>query len=106
MNEPGRPADSGFRCARCGEPDRERLSTPPFPNELGERVVAEICSPCWEEWKSHQMLLINHYGLRVRDPRAREFLVANLRSFLFGEGDAAAEIDTSQEGKINCKHHP
>ena len=102
MSDPASAAsESGFRCARCGESDRERLGLPPFPDELGARLVDEICSPCWEEWKQRQMLLINHYGLRVRDPRAREFLVSNLRSFLFGEGDGGAEIDTSQEGNVS-----
>ena len=47
------------------------------------------------------MVIINHYGLKVRDPKAREFLVSNLRSFLFGEGDSEAEIDTTQEGKVS-----
>jgi Fe-S cluster biosynthesis and repair protein YggX len=47
------------------------------------------------------MLLINHYGLNVREPRAREFLVTNLRSFLFAEGDEQADIDTSQEGTVD-----
>lgn len=90
-----------FRCTRCGEPDREQLAFPPFPDALGERLVAEICTVCWDEWKSRQMLLINHYGLKVRDPKAREFLVSNLRAFLFGEGDSGAEIDTSKEGEIS-----
>jgi len=90
-----------FVCARCGGADRVRLSTPPFPDELGQRLRAEICLPCWEEWKQRQMLLINHYGLRVRDPAARDFLLTNLRSFLFGEGDETADIDTDQQGKIS-----
>ena len=47
------------------------------------------------------MLLINHYGLNVRKPQAREFLVSNLRSFLFGEGEEQAEIDASQEGNVD-----
>jgi Fe-S cluster biosynthesis and repair protein YggX len=47
------------------------------------------------------MLLINHYGLNVRDPQAREFLVTNLRAFLFAEGDDQADIDTSREGNVN-----
>lgn len=89
-----------FRCARCGRAHRERLAAPPFPDELGRRLVSEICAECWEEWKSRQMLLINHYGLQVRDPKARQFLIANLRAFLFGEGDGAAEIDTSREGEV------
>lgn len=93
------PAD--FECARCGEADRERIAAPPFPDELGERVQTHVCLPCWEDWKRRQMLLINHYGLRVRDPAAREFLVANLRSFLFGEGDQEAGIDTDQQGRVS-----
>lgn len=97
-SDPGQP--NGFRCARCGRPERERLARPPFPNELGQRLIAEICSECWEEWKQRQMLLINHYGLNVREPRAREFLVSNLRAFLFGEGEDQATIDTSREGDV------
>jgi Fe-S cluster biosynthesis and repair protein YggX len=95
-----RATESDFSCTRCGRADRERLAAPPFPDELGGRLVAEICAECWEEWKSRQMLLINHYGLKVRDPEARRFLIANLRAFLFGEGDGGAEIDTSREGEV------
>jgi Fe-S cluster biosynthesis and repair protein YggX len=46
------------------------------------------------------MLLINHYGLRVREAEARAFLISNMRSFLFGEGDEPAEIDGSREGDV------
>jgi Fe-S cluster biosynthesis and repair protein YggX len=90
-----------LQCVRCDRPDRERLQRAPFPNELGNRLVAEICSECWEEWKQRQMLLINHYGLNVREPRARVFLVTNLRSFLFAEGDGQADIDTSKQGTVD-----
>ena len=95
-----RTASDGFECVRCGGPEREPLPRPPFPDALGARLQAEICTDCWEEWKRRQMLLINHYGLSVRDARAREFLVTNLRSFLFGEGENA-EIDTSREGDVS-----
>jgi len=89
-----------FACVRCGKADRKPLPRPPFPDELGTRLVAEICTDCWEDWKRRQMLLINHYGLNVREARAREFLVTNLRSFLFGEGEDA-EIDSSREGRVS-----
>jgi len=94
-------SSSVFQCARCAATDREPLGRPPFPNELGNRLAAEICATCWEDWKRRQMLLINHYGLNVREPRARDFLVTNLRAFLFGEGDGQAEIDPSAEGRIS-----
>lgn len=91
---------SNFTCVRCERDDPEPLAAPPFGDERGKRIQQEICTECWEEWKKQQMLLINHYGLNVRDKKAREFLYKNLDAFLFGAGDAA-KIDTSQEGKVD-----
>ncbi len=87
-------------CTRCARDEAPAVDRRPFPNELGDRIVAEICADCWEEWKQRQMLLINHYGLRLQDEQAREFLYANLRAFLFGEGEGSAEIDPAQEGSV------
>lgn len=101
MAESAEASGDRLHCVRCERPDRVSIARPPFPNELGDRLVSEICAECWDEWKQRQMLLINHYGLNVRTPRAREFLVTNLRSFLFAEGDDQTEIDTSQEGNVN-----
>ena len=92
--------ETGFVCTRCEADGRVPMGAPPFPNELGERIAGSICSVCWEEWKQRQMVIINHYGLNVRDPKAREFLIANLRSWLFSEGSGEAEIDSSQEGSV------
>ena len=89
-----------FVCVRCGRDDQGRIGRIPFPNELGERIVAEICAPCWEEWKERQMLLINHYGLKLHESAAREFLYTNLRIYLFGEEGTAASIDASEEGSV------
>ncbi len=87
-------------CTRCGTADAEALRSPPFKDELGRRVHESICADCWEEWKERQMLLINHFGLNLREPEAREFLLENLRAFLFGEGEAA-DIDVSKEGQVD-----
>lgn len=92
--------DTSFDCTRCDREAPEPLDRAPIPTDLGERALREICRDCWEEWKERQMLLINHYGLRLHEPRAREFLYANLRAFLFGEGEPGAEIDTSKEGEV------
>ena len=100
---PRNPASSDvsepFRCTRCDHEDRGRIDRQPFPSELGERIVAEICVDCWEEWKHRQMLLINHYGLKLQDAQARDFLYANVRSYLFGEGESA-EIDPEAGGSV------
>jgi Fe-S cluster biosynthesis and repair protein YggX len=86
-------------CIRCGE-ERAKLDRPPFPDDLGERIHAEICRVCWDEWLKRQMQLINHYALDVRTAEARDFLRRNVQAFLFGSGDAD-EIDTSQEGSVS-----
>ena len=87
-------------CARCGREAFEPMGRAPFTDELGTRIADEVCGECWEAWKKHQMLLINHYGLNLRDRRARDFLLKNLRAFLFSEGEGE-EIDTSKEGEVS-----
>jgi Fe-S cluster biosynthesis and repair protein YggX len=86
------------KCVRCGV-ERAGFEKPPFPGPIGARVVEEICQQCWSEWLRQQTMLINHYGLNVMDPQARKFLTQNMSAFLFKAGNAA-DIDTSQEGKI------
>jgi Fe-S cluster biosynthesis and repair protein YggX len=74
---------SDVKCVRCGQ-NREQLPAPPFRNALGDRIFDSVCRTCWQEWLQHQTAVINHYGLDLRDPRAREFLTSQTESFLFG----------------------
>ena len=85
-------------CVRCGETG-QKLAKAPLPNELGQRILDSIDQSCWDQWLQYQTALINHYGLDVRDPEARQFLTANMEAFLFQKGDTE-EIDTSQEGNV------
>lgn len=87
-----------MKCRRCGE--GIPLEKPPFRNELGERIQQEICQDCWGDWKQHQTLLINHYGLDPRDKKSKEFLYEQIEKVLLGDGDGGAEIDTSKEGQV------
>ena len=85
-------------CRRCKE-DKPALTRAPFRNELGAQILASICQDCWKDWLEHQTLLINHYGLDVRDAKAREFLYEQVRNVLLEEGEGK-EVDTSQQGSI------
>ena len=78
-----------FSCSRCGRADAARIPAAPFPGEMGQRLTSEICADCWEAWKKHQMALINHYALNVRDAAARSFLTTTMDGFLFGGDDEA-----------------
>jgi Fe-S cluster biosynthesis and repair protein YggX len=86
-------------CVRCGN-TREGFERAPFPGAIGQRVMGEICQQCWADWLKQQTMLINHYGLNVMDPQARQFLTRNMEAFLFGRGQTA-EIDTSKQGTIS-----
>lgn len=85
-------------CRRC-EKDAPRLEKPPFRNEVGERIQKEICRDCWSDWLEHQTLLINHYGLDPRNPKAREFLYEQIEIVLL-KGGPGEDIDTSRQGMI------
>jgi Fe-S cluster biosynthesis and repair protein YggX len=86
-------------CVRCGQ-TRDAFERAPFPGAIGTRVVESICKVCWADWLKQQTMLINHYGLNVMDPQARQFLTRNMEAFLFKAG-AATDVDTSKEGKIS-----
>jgi Fe-S cluster biosynthesis and repair protein YggX len=85
-------------CARCGK-EGQPLPYAPFRSPLGERIQAEICQTCWSAWLQQQTMLINHYGLNLRDPEAKKFLTEQTEKFLFA-GDAD-EVDTSKQGTIS-----
>ena len=91
-------SDETIHCRRCGA-DAPRLPRPPFRSELGERIVERICAGCWKDWLQHQTLLINHYGLDPREPKARAFLYEQIEQVLLGSGEAQ-QVDTSQQGQI------
>ena len=90
---------SQVTCARCGK-TRDGLDRAPFPGPAGTRVRESVCQPCWADWLKQQTMLINHYGLNVMDPQARQFLTRNMEAFLFKAG-ANSDVDTSQQGKIS-----
>lgn len=85
-------------CVRCGNTG-EQLAKAPLRNDLGTRVFESVCRTCWDQWLKFQTALINHNGLDVRDPPAREFLMTNMEAFFFKTTEAE-KIDTTQQGKI------
>ncbi len=88
---------AAIKCARCGK-EGAPLPYAPFRSELGQRIQAEICQDCWSEWLRYQTMLINHYGLNLRDPDAKAFLTDQMERFLYG-GDTE-QVDTSKQGTI------
>ncbi len=84
--------------SRCGPP-RAGFDRPPFPGPIGARVLPEICQDCWAPGLKQPTMLINHYGLNVMDPQARQFLTKNMDAFLFRAGQQE-DVDTTKKGSI------
>ncbi len=63
--------------------EAEQLDTPPFPGELGERIYKNVSKKAWEMWLGQQTILINEYRLSLIDPKAREFLLAEMEKYFF-----------------------
>jgi Fe-S cluster biosynthesis and repair protein YggX len=64
------------------------LNAPPYPGELGAKIFANISQEAWQQWLSHQTLLINENRLSLVDPKARKYLATQMEAFLFGDGSA------------------
>jgi len=70
-------------CTRCGNAGQQ-IAAPPLPGDLGNRIYDSICQSCWGEWLRQQTVIINHYGLDLRQPEARLLLTQQTDAFLFG----------------------
>lgn len=98
------------RMVKCVKLGRELpgLEEPPVKGELGDRIFEKVSAEAWEMWKEHRVLLINHYGLTMYDPRAQAFLREQLEEYFFGEDAPMPEGWTppGQEGKGGGKGAP
>ncbi|UCG74031.1 MAG: oxidative damage protection protein [Chromatiales bacterium] len=74
-----------IKCALLGV-EAEGLDYPPYPGELGQRIYDAVSKQAWQQWLSHQTMLINEYRLTPIEPKAREFLEKEMEKYFFGGG--------------------
>jgi Fe-S cluster biosynthesis and repair protein YggX len=81
------------RMVQCVKLGRELpgLDRPPVPGELGQRIYDQISAQAWDMWQEQSRLLINHYGLNLADPDARQLLRRQMEEFLFGDTERKPE---------------
>ena len=85
--------EGSIRTVQCAVLKREApgLVRPVYPGELGVRIWREVSQEGWQRWVAHQTMLINEYRLVPIEPKARQFLEAEMQKFLFGEGASRPE---------------
>ncbi|BFM18591.1 oxidative damage protection protein [Maricurvus nonylphenolicus] len=71
--------------------DLEGLDTPPYPGPKGQDIFDNVSKKAWQEWMSHQTMLINEKRLNMMDMTARTYLSEQMEKFLSGEEYDAAE---------------
>jgi Fe-S cluster biosynthesis and repair protein YggX len=72
-------------CVKLNQ-EAEGLDFPPYPGELGKKVYESVSKQAWQEWLSHQTMLINEYHLSLADAQSQQFLKIELEKFFFGQG--------------------
>lgn len=81
--------------------DAPGLKQAPYPGEVGQRILQHISQEAWQQWLTHQTLLINENRLSLADPAARKLLAKEMEDFLFGSGSAKPQgyvAPTKKEG--------
>ena len=71
--------------------EMEALERPPFPGPRGQKIFEEVSKQAWQEWITHQTLLINERRLNMMDRTARAFLEEEMDKFLSNQDFAQAE---------------
>ena len=75
------------KCVKLGQM-LEGLDAPPVPGELGQRVLENVSQLAWQDWLTHQTMLINENRLNLREADARKFLMDELEKFFFASDEA------------------
>ena len=63
----------------------EGLERPPFPGVRGQAIFEQVSRKAWQDWLSHQTMLINEKKLNMMDMTARTYLSEQREKFLSGE---------------------
>lgn len=71
-------------CIKLGQ-TLEGLDAPPIPGELGQRILDNVSKLAWQDWLTHQTMLINEHRLNLREAEARQFLMKELEKFFFAD---------------------
>lgn len=73
------------KCVKIGK-ELEGLERPPYPGDLGSRILENVSKEGWNMWLQHQTMLINEYRLTPIEPKDRKFLEDEMEKFFFDGG--------------------
>lgn len=69
------------QCIKLGD-ELPALANAPFPNALGEEILAKVSKPAWDQWLTESVRIINTYRVELGTTKGNEFLVKQLKIWL------------------------
>lgn len=63
----------------------EAMEVAPYPGDLGKKILENVSKQAWQDWLSHQTLLINERGLSMIDPKSIKYLEDQMHKFFFDD---------------------
>lgn len=69
----------------------EGLDMPPYPGVKGQDIYLNVSKKAWQEWMTHQTMLINEKRLNVMDMGTKVYLTEQMQKFLSGDSYDQAE---------------
>ncbi len=65
----------------------EALDAPPYPGELGQRILENVSREGWKQWLERLVTIINENQMTTGDLDTQKLIEQHMLGFLFGEGD-------------------
>lgn len=79
--------------------DNEKLKYPPYPGELGQRLMENVTRTQWDEWVKIQTRLINEKQLSGISADDRKYLKHQMEQHFFGTGADEADGYVPEKGE-------
>jgi Fe-S cluster biosynthesis and repair protein YggX len=77
--------DRIVHCIKLGK-DLPGLEDAPWPDDLGDRIWAQVSAEAWQLWLEHQKMLLNEYRLNPASDEGYKTLHDQCEAFFFGGG--------------------
>jgi Fe-S cluster biosynthesis and repair protein YggX len=70
--------------------DLPGLDRPPYKNELGQRLFAEVSKEAWQQWLKDSVKFINTYRVDLASPEGQKFMLKQCAIYFgYEEGEMA-----------------
>jgi Fe-S cluster biosynthesis and repair protein YggX len=78
--------------------DLPGLDRPPFRNELGQKIFAEVSKEGWQAWVKDSVRFINTYRVDLATPEGQKFMLHQCAVYFgYEQGDQARTAWTPPE---------